>query len=73
MKIHDNLLHAQSNNFTVVRLVLASAVIYTHSYVAVSGSGIDRDNLGFLLGAPISTYAVDGFFFLSGFLVYPSL
>ena len=65
-------LKAEANNFTIVRLVLSSAVIYTHSYWLLMGvSG--RDDLSDFLGAPISVFAVDGFFFLSGFLVYPSL
>jgi peptidoglycan/LPS O-acetylase OafA/YrhL len=72
MRLQDSLLRASANNFTGLRLVLASAVIYTHSYVLVH-PGPDRDELSSLLGAPVSTYAVDGFFFLSGFLVYPSL
>jgi peptidoglycan/LPS O-acetylase OafA/YrhL len=72
MKWRDDLLRPQANNFTLVRLVLASSVIYTHSYEAVLGMG-GGDAFTGLLGAPISVYAVDGFFFLSGFLVYPSL
>jgi peptidoglycan/LPS O-acetylase OafA/YrhL len=72
MRIRQNLLSAQANNFTAVRLLLASAVIYTHCYVLLN-PGPDRDEFSTWLGAPISTYAVDGFFFLSGFLVYPSL
>lgn len=70
--MNEEKLRAEANNFTVVRLVLASAVIYTHSYWLTSGvSG--KDDVSDLLGAPISVFAVDGFFFLSGFLVYPSL
>src|SRR5437879_6507179 len=60
------------NNFTALRLALASAVIYTHTYWLITGVS-SKDDLSNLLGAPISTFAVDGFFFLSGFLVYPSL
>jgi peptidoglycan/LPS O-acetylase OafA/YrhL len=74
--ISDSVLKAEANNFTVVRLVLATLVIYTHCFVLLHGGpdrGEDRDETSAFLGAPISTYAVDGFFFLSGFLVYPSL
>ncbi len=71
MRWRDDLLRPQANNLTLVRLVLASSVIYTHSYEAVLGG--DGDAFAGFLGAPISVYAVDGFFFLSGFLVYPSL
>lgn len=72
MVIDDKYLRAEANNFTVLRLVLASSVIYTHSYGLVTGIQ-EQDDLSRFLGAPISTCAVDGFFFLSGFLVYPSL
>jgi peptidoglycan/LPS O-acetylase OafA/YrhL len=65
-------MRAEANNLTLVRLVLASAVIYTHCYWLLSGR-TGEDDLSFLMGAPVSAYAVDGFFFLSGFLVYASL
>lgn len=70
--ITDNRLHAQANNLTVVRLALASAVIWTHSYWRITGISA-QDELSRWLGTTISAYAVDGFFFLSGFLVYRSL
>ena len=72
MIIDDRLLSARANNLTLVRAVLASAVIWTHSVGQVTGKeGVDA----FVpwLGVPISSIAVDGFFFLSGFLVYASL
>lgn len=72
MVIEDKYLRAEANNFTVLRLILAASVIYTHSYGLVTGIQ-EKDDLSRFLGAPISTCAVDGFFFLSGFLVYPSL
>lgn len=72
MKFNDLLLRPEANNLTLVRLVLASSVIYTHCYWLLSGRS-GEDDLSWLLGAPISAYAVDGFFFLSGFLVYASL
>lgn len=72
MRLGDLSLKAEDNNFTLVRLILASAVIYTHSYWLVLGVS-EKDDLSGLLGATVSTFAVDGFFFLSGFLVYPSL
>ena len=70
--ITEDRLRAQANNLTLVRLVLASAVIWTHSYWRVTGIG-EKDELSDFLGTTISAYAVDGFFFLSGFLVYRSL
>lgn len=72
MKFDEKLLRPDANNFTVVRLILASSVIYTHSYWVVTGL-LETDDLSGILGAPVSAYGVDGFFFLSGFLVYPSL
>jgi peptidoglycan/LPS O-acetylase OafA/YrhL len=68
----DAMLRAEANNFTAVRLLLASLVIYTHCYWLTRGVG-GKDDLSDFLGAPVSVFAVDGFFFLSGFLVYPSL
>jgi len=72
MLIDDSRLKPDANNLTLVRLVLASAVIVTHCYWLVTGIA-GADPLSGWLGVPLSVYAVDGFFFLSGFLVYPSL
>lgn len=72
MRISESILRSDSNNFTAVRLILASSVIYTHCYGTFHG-GWDIDDTETVLGVPISNCAVDGFFFLSGFLVYPSL
>lgn len=72
MTPNDAVLKAPANNFTAVRLLLASLVIFTHSYWLTTGTS-GKDDLSDILGAPVSVFAVDGFFFLSGFLVYPSL
>ncbi|WP_145198771.1 acyltransferase family protein [Sphingobium sp. B2] len=72
MTIDDDLLKPERNNLTLVRLVLASAVILTHCYWRVHHVG-GQDQFSTWLGVPLSVYAVDGFFFLSGFLVYGSL
>ena len=72
MTITDEWLKPERNNLTLVRLVLASAVIITHCYWRIYGVA-GEDGLSRWLGAPLSIYAVDGFFFLSGFLVYGSL
>ncbi|MCW6532760.1 acyltransferase family protein [Sphingomonas lycopersici] len=61
-----------ANNLTLVRLVLASAVIWSHCVWLVTGSDMN-DPTVMLFGQPTSDFAVDGFFFLSGFLVYNSL
>ncbi|WP_150290585.1 acyltransferase family protein [Sphingobium estronivorans] len=72
MTINDELLKPERNNLTLVRLVLASAVILTHCYWQVHRV-MGKDPFSDWLGVPLSVYAVDGFFFLSGFLVYGSL
>lgn len=69
--IDDEALKPQNNDLNMVRLLLATLVIYSHSFYAVYGN--DHDDLADLLGGPISNYAVDGFFILSGFLVFRSL
>ncbi|MGE4411205.1 MAG: acyltransferase family protein [Sphingobium sp.] len=72
MRISDEWLKADRNNLTLVRLILASSVIISHSYWFVYGVE-GEDSFSQFLGRPISGFAVDGFFFLSGFLVYRSL
>ena len=72
MYLNDDNLRSDRNNFTLVRLILASSVIFTHSYGLIHGMTAD-DPFAPWLGKPISAFAVDGFFFLSGFLVYASL
>jgi peptidoglycan/LPS O-acetylase OafA/YrhL len=69
MRIDDHFLHPRENNLTLTRLLLASSVIYSHSFFPDA----EHDDLTWLLGSAISNYAVDGFFVLSGFLVYRSL
>jgi peptidoglycan/LPS O-acetylase OafA/YrhL len=73
MILRDSDLKAENNNIGITRLILASAVIWTHSYWAVHHvSG--QDEFSLLLGTqPVSAFAVNGFFFMSGFLVYASL
>lgn len=72
MKIDADALSPKNNNLTAVRILLASAVIWTHSIWNRTGVG-GQDQVSGLLGQPLSVFAVDGFFFLSGFLVYGSL
>lgn len=72
MIIDRHALSPANNNLTVVRVSLASAVIWTHSIWNRTGVG-GHDQVSGLLGQPLSEFAVDGFFFLSGFLVYGSL
>lgn len=70
--ITDAQLSATGNNFTGVRLALASAVIWTHCYWLVTGTAA-ADEIAAVIGMPISALAVNGFFFLSGFLICQSL
>lgn len=71
-RITPEALKAENNNFTLVRLVLASAVILTHCYEQQTGRE-GADWFSSWLGTTASGFAVDAFFFLSGFLVFRSL
>lgn len=67
-----DLMHGRDNNFNLLRIVAASAVLVTHSFALSAGSGSAeplRASLGFTLGQ----MAVDAFFLTSGFLVTASL
>ncbi|ABD11705.1 putative acyltransferase [Frankia casuarinae] len=58
------------NNLNALRLILAGAVLVSHSWLFVRG---EPDPLTRLPGAPdLGTFAVDGFFLLSGFLIIRS-
>jgi peptidoglycan/LPS O-acetylase OafA/YrhL len=70
--IDDGQLAANGNNFTGARLALASGVIWTHCYWLATGRG-GTDEIGQVIGLPISHLAVNGFFFVSGFLICQSL
>lgn len=62
----------RENNFNLIRLIAAVAVLYSHSFALVTGSDkVEplRQSLGMTLGA----IAVDVFFVTSGFLVTASL
>lgn len=65
-------LKPENNNLTLVRFVLASAVIVSHCYYQQTGL-MEKDWFSPWFGVPVSWFAVDGFFFLSGFLVFRSL
>lgn len=66
--ISDDRLRSDANNLTLVRLLLASGVIWTHCYGLITGH-TGYDELAAWLGRPVSFLAVNGFFFLSGFLI----
>lgn len=70
--ISDAQLAADGNNFTGARLLLATGVIWTHSYWLATGVG-GADEVSRVVGLPVSHLAVNGFFFVSGFLICQSL
>ena len=72
MRIDERRLSARHNNLNAVRLALAATVIWSHCYGFIHG-GIDVDEFRPVIGHSLAHYAVQGFFFLSGFLVYASL
>lgn len=75
MKIQDALKNRE-NNFTLLRLLAALAVMYGHSYVLSLGTAGGEDPISNLLirywGKSLPALAVDLFFVTSGFLVTAS-
>lgn len=70
--IEERQFAAGANNFNLVRLLLASFVIWSHSVWLLNG-GVERDEISDLVGHTVAYLAVDGFFFVSGMLVSQSL
>jgi len=71
------LVHGRANNFTLMRLVAASLVLYAHCYPLGLGKGPSHhDPLSLWLiprvGTGIAGLAVDAFFVISGFLIVSS-
>lgn len=71
-RIEERQLASQGNNFNLVRLLLASFVIWSHTAWLLNGF-VERDGISELVGHTIAYLAVDGFFFVSGFLISQSL
>lgn len=71
MKLSD-FTQGRDNNFNLIRIVAAFAVLITHSFALAIGSG-DAEPLRDYLGVTIGSIAVDLFFITSGFLVTASL
>jgi peptidoglycan/LPS O-acetylase OafA/YrhL len=71
MAVHsfDRLAHGRDNNFNLVRMLAASAVVVSHSFALPRGNwGEPLSSFGFTLGGA----AVAVFFALSGFLILKS-
>lgn len=62
----------RDNNFNLIRIVAALAVLVTHSFALAVGSG-DAEPFRESLGMTMGSIAVDVFFITSGFLVTSSL
>ena len=59
---------AGANNFTLLRLLLAVAVVVSHAFSVTSGAVADEP-LAAWTGFTLGEHAVNGFFVISGFLV----
>lgn len=68
----SDILPVDRNSFGVIRLMMATAVLFSHSYWFTTGSKT-ADPLVRLTGHSIGEHAVQVFFFLSGILVAQSL
>ena len=64
--------HGRDNNFHLVRLLAASAVLFSHSFPLSTGD-VKTEPLRALLGCTPGSIAVDLFFTISGLLVTMSL
>ncbi|WP_181704054.1 acyltransferase family protein [Chthonobacter albigriseus] len=62
---------SKGNNFTLLRIIAASMVLWSHSYPLANGS-IETEPLAWL-GITLGKIAVDMFFIISGFLVTHSI
>jgi len=69
----DQMLAPSDNSFGVLRLLLALAVVVSHSYYLATGLEDASEPLHGLTGYTLGQHAVQGFFILSGILVTQSL
>lgn len=58
----------EHNNFAILRLALALAVVVSHAFSVATGR-VDDEPLSHLTGFTLGEHAVNGFFAISGFLV----
>jgi peptidoglycan/LPS O-acetylase OafA/YrhL len=68
----SNFTQGKDNNFNLIRIVAAFAVLVTHSFALVTGTA-DAEPFRASLGMTMGSIAVDVFFVTSGFLVTASL
>jgi peptidoglycan/LPS O-acetylase OafA/YrhL len=71
MRLSD-LADGRENNFNLIRIIAALAVLVSHSFPLALGTGTSEP-VGRYLGISLGTLAVDVFFITSGFLVTSSL
>ena len=68
----SNYTQGRDNNFNLIRIIAALAVLVTHSFALAIGTA-DAEPLREKLGMTLGSIAVDVFFITSGFLVTASL
>lgn len=68
----SNQLKSKNNNFNLLRLIAAFAVLISHSYPLATGDG-NAEPLKKLIGITLGHISVDIFFITSGFLITASL
>lgn len=68
----SNFSQGRDNNFNIIRILAALAVLITHSFALAIGTG-DAEPFRDTLGMTMGSIAVDVFFITSGFLVTSSL
>lgn len=68
----SNQLKSKNNNFNLLRLIAAFAVLISHSYPLATGDG-NAETLKKLIGITLGHISVDIFFITSGFLITASL
>jgi peptidoglycan/LPS O-acetylase OafA/YrhL len=71
MKLGD-VAYSRDNNFNLIRLLAAYAVLFSHSFVLVTGKGSDEPFMD-TIPYSLAGIAVDIFFVTSGFLITGSL
>lgn len=72
MKLSEHL-NTRDNNFNLIRMLAAIAVIFSHSFILANGPENGVDPLVSFIGVPVSGLAVNIFFITSGMLVTKSL